>query len=74
MATAQPGNSRKLAPGSGEIRLLYPVDPASLDSCSIGGNVGECAGGASASIWGNENYVCGMEAVLADRRNFVFGR
>ncbi|MFH1258582.1 MAG: FAD-linked oxidase C-terminal domain-containing protein [Elusimicrobiota bacterium] len=66
MATVQPGvivgNLRREAETYG---LLYPVDPASLDSCSIGGNVAECAGGASAVKYGvTKNYVCGMEVAL----------
>ncbi|GAG59577.1 unnamed protein product, partial [marine sediment metagenome] len=40
-------------------------DPASLDSCSIGGNVAECAGGPRAVKYGvTKDYVCGLEAVL----------
>jgi glycolate oxidase len=45
--------------------LFYPPDPASLDSCSIGGNVAECAGGPRAVKYGvTKDYVCGLEAVL----------
>ena len=45
--------------------LFYPPDPASLDSCSIGGNVAENAGGPRAIKYGiTRNYVCGLEAVL----------
>jgi glycolate oxidase len=45
--------------------LFYPPDPASLDSCSIGGNVAEGAGGPRAVKYGvTKDYVCGMEAVL----------
>ena len=45
--------------------LFYPPDPASLDSCSIGGNVAEGAGGPRAVKYGvTRHYVCGMEAVL----------
>jgi len=45
--------------------LFYPPDPASLDSCFIGGNVAENAGGPRAVKYGVTNqYVCGMEAVL----------
>lgn len=66
MATVEPavivGNLRSEAEKYG---LLYPVDPASLDSCSIGGNVGECAGGASAVKYGvTKNYIVGLEIVL----------
>jgi glycolate oxidase len=45
--------------------LFYPPDPASLDSCSIGGNIAECAGGPRAVKYGvTMHYVCGLEAVL----------
>jgi len=45
--------------------LFYPPDPASLDSCSIGGNIAECAGGPRAVKYGvTKDYVCGLEAVL----------
>ncbi len=47
--------------------LYYPVDPASLEDCSIGGNVAENAGGARAFKYGvTGDYVRGIEAVLAD--------
>jgi glycolate oxidase len=45
--------------------LFYPPDPASLDSCTIGGNVAEGAGGPRAVKYGvTMHYVCGLEAVL----------
>ncbi len=45
--------------------LFYPPDPASLDSCTIGGNIAECAGGPRAVKYGvTRHYVCGLEAVL----------
>jgi len=45
--------------------LFYPPDPASLDSCSIGGNIAEDAGGPRAVKYGvTRAYVCGLEAVL----------
>lgn len=45
--------------------LFYPPDPASLDSCSIGGNIAENAGGPRAVKYGVTNqYVCGLEVVL----------
>jgi glycolate oxidase len=47
------------------VGLFYPPDPASLDSCSIGGNVAENAGGPRAMKYGvTRHYVCGLEAVL----------
>ena len=45
--------------------LFYPPDPASLDSCSIGGNIAEGAGGPRAVKYGvTKDYVCGLEIVL----------
>jgi glycolate oxidase len=45
--------------------LFYPPDPASLASCSIGGNVAEGAGGSRAVKYGTtKDYVNGLEVVL----------
>jgi glycolate oxidase len=45
--------------------LFYPPDPASLDSCTLGGNIAEGAGGPRAVKYGTtKDYVCGLEAVL----------
>jgi glycolate oxidase len=45
--------------------LFYPPDPASLDSCTIGGNIAEGAGGPRAVKYGvTKDYVCGLQAVL----------
>lgn len=47
--------------------LFYPPDPASLESCSIGGNVAEGAGGSRAVRYGTtKDYVQGLEMVLPD--------
>lgn len=44
--------------------LFYPPDPASLESCSIGGNVAENAGGPRAFKYGvTRHYLCGLEVV-----------
>jgi glycolate oxidase len=66
MAVAEPsvvtGELAKEAEARG---LFYPVDPASIDSCSIGGNVATGAGGARAVKYGvTRDYVCGLEVVL----------
>jgi len=46
--------------------LFYPPDPASLDTCTIGGNLATGAGGPRAVKYGvTRDYVCGLEAVLA---------
>ena len=45
--------------------LFYPPDPASQDSCMIGGNIAENAGGPRAVKYGTtKDYVMGMEVVL----------
>lgn len=47
--------------------LFYPPDPASLDICSIGGNVAENAGGPRAVKYGTtKEYVLGLEFVTSD--------
>ncbi len=48
-----------------KLNLFYPPDPASLDSCTIGGNIAEDAGGAQTLKYGTtKNYVLGLEVVL----------
>jgi glycolate oxidase len=45
--------------------LFYPPDPASSSFCTIGGNVGECAGGPRAVKYGvTRDYVLGLRAIL----------
>ncbi len=45
--------------------LFYPPDPASLEFCTIGGNVAENAGGPKALKYGvTKDYVLWLEAVL----------
>jgi glycolate oxidase len=66
MVTVEPGvitgNIHRAVEAEG---LFYPPDPASLDSCTIGGNIAEGAGGPRAVKYGvTMHYVCGLEAVL----------
>ena len=66
MVTVEPGvitgNIHSAVEAEG---LFYPPDPASLESCTIGGNVAEGAGGPRAVKYGvTKDYVCGLEAVL----------
>ncbi len=45
--------------------LFYPPDPASMNACTIGGNIAENAGGMQAVKYGvTRNYVMGLEVVL----------
>jgi glycolate oxidase len=66
MATVEPGViTGEIHRAVEEEGLFYPPDPASLDSCTIGGNVAEGAGGPRAVKYGiTKDYVCGLEAVL----------
>ena len=66
MVTVEPGViTEKIHEAVEAEGLFYPPDPASLDSCTIGGNVAECAGGPRAVKYGvTKDYVCGLEIVL----------
>ncbi|MBF0557497.1 MAG: FAD-binding protein [Nitrospirae bacterium] len=47
--------------------FFYPPDPASLNNCTIGGNVATNAGGPRALKYGvTRDYVMGIEAVMPD--------
>src|SRR5438067_3182758 len=48
-------------------KLFYPPDPASLEHCTLGGNVATNAGGPRCLKYGvTRNYVIGLEVVLAN--------
>lgn len=66
MAVVEPGIiTEQLGIELAKHDLFFPPDPVSLDSCMIGGNVGECAGGPRAMKYGvTKHYVLGLEAVL----------
>jgi len=75
MVAVQPGvitdNLHKAVEAEG---LFYPVDPASKESCTIGGNIAECAGGPRALKFGvTKDYVYGLTCVLPDGRVFKTG-
>jgi len=58
-----------------EHRLFYPPDPASLDECTLGGNVATNAGGPVATKYGvTGDHVLGVTAVLADGTVVETGR
>ena len=47
--------------------LFYPPDPASYETCTIGGNLAENSGGLRCVKYGvTRDYVLGLEVVLAD--------
>ena len=55
--------------------MFYPPDPASLEYCSIGGNVATNAGGPRAFKYGvTREYVLGMEVVLMGGETLRIGR
>jgi glycolate oxidase len=55
--------------------LFYPPDPNSLDSCTLGGNVAENAGGPRALKYGvTREYVLGLTAVLPTGEILRMGR
>lgn len=66
IAVVEPGvinaDLKKAAQNAG---LFYPPDPASFETCSIGGNAATNAGGTSCVKYGTtRDYVLGLEAVL----------
>jgi glycolate oxidase len=67
VAVCEPGvRTAALAGAAAAQGLLYPPDPGSLATATIGGNVAECAGGLRALKYGvTRDYVLGVEAVLA---------
>ncbi len=75
VAVVEPGvvnlDLKKAAESKG---LFYPPDPASLDTCSIGGNAASNAGGPSAVKYGTtRDYVLGLEVVLPSGRVIMTG-
>jgi glycolate oxidase len=70
MVTAEPGvRTIDLYNFCAAKGLFYPPDPASWKFSTIGGNVAENAGGMRAVKYGvTNNYVMGLEVVLADGR------
>ncbi|MEO0085828.1 MAG: FAD-binding oxidoreductase [candidate division WOR-3 bacterium] len=75
MVRTQPGvRTARLQQACAEFGLYYPVDPASLEDCSIGGNVATNAGGARAFKYGvTGDYLRGIEAVMADSSVIRYG-
>ncbi|HLN94545.1 MAG TPA: FAD-binding oxidoreductase, partial [Flavobacterium sp.] len=64
--TVEPGViTQVLREAVAEKGLFYPVDPSSMGSCTIGGNVAENSGGARAVKYGvTKDYVLNLEVVL----------
>lgn len=68
MVIVEPGIiTGELQKALAKYNLFFPPDPVSLDSCTIGGNIAECAGGPKAMKYGvTKNYVTGLEVVFPD--------
>ncbi|MGZ5021337.1 MAG: FAD-binding oxidoreductase [Chthoniobacterales bacterium] len=68
IAVVEPGViTADLQRGAIAKKLFYPPDPASLENCTIGGNVATNAGGPRCLKYGvTRNYVTGLEVVLAN--------
>lgn len=57
-----------------KLGLFYPPDPASRGSCTLGGNLAECAGGPRAVKYGvTKDYVLGITAVMPQGEIVNFG-
>ncbi len=67
LAVVEPGViTADLQRAAREQKLFYPPDPASLEHCTIGGNVATNAGGPRCLKYGvTRNYIIGLEVVLA---------
>jgi glycolate oxidase len=66
VAVCEPGvRTVELAQAAAEQGMLFPPDPGSHTTATIGGNVAECSGGLRALKYGvTRDYVLGVEAVL----------
>jgi glycolate oxidase len=67
VAVCEPGvRTIELAQAAAAEGLLFPPDPGSHTTATVGGNVAECSGGLRALKYGvTRDYVLGVEAVLA---------
>ncbi len=75
VAIVQPGvitgNVRRAV---AEENLYYPPDPASVDSCSLGGNVATSAGGMTAFKYGTtKKFIQGVEIVFPPGKKVKLG-
>jgi glycolate oxidase len=75
-AVVQPGVvNADLGRAAARVGLYYPPDPASKESCTIGGNVATNAGGLCCLKYGvTSDSVLGLTVVLADGRVLRTGR
>ncbi|MEU8435195.1 FAD-linked oxidase C-terminal domain-containing protein [Streptomyces sp. NPDC029216] len=76
LVRCEPGvTTRRLAAAVAEHGLTYPPDPASWETCTIGGNIATGAGGICCVKYGvTADYVLGLDLVLPDGRRMRTGR
>jgi len=74
-ATVQAGVViQSLADEVAQYGLIYPPDPGSIKTATMGGSVNECSGGLRALKYGvTKDYIMGVTAVLADGSVVKFG-
>ncbi len=74
-AVVQPGVvTEDLQEAAEAVGLFYPPDPQSAETCTIGGNLAENAGGPRAVKYGvTRHYVLALQAAMADGRLLRFG-
>ena len=70
LATVQPGVvTADLDAAAREYGLFFPPDPASVRTCTVGGNIATNAGGLRCVAHGvTSDWIAGLTAVLADGR------
>ncbi|MGQ9556944.1 MAG: FAD-binding oxidoreductase [Desulfurispora sp.] len=75
VATVQPGVIiQDLNNAAQPHGLMYPPDPGTVNTATMGGSVAECSGGLRGLKYGvTKHYVMGLEVVLADGRAVFFG-
>jgi glycolate oxidase len=75
-AVVEPGVvNQTLDQAASEHGFMYPPDPGSFESCTLGGNVATNAGGMRAVKYGvTRRYVWGVELVLASGEILRLGR
>jgi len=74
-ATSEPGVIiAELNAAVAEHGLMYPPDPGSVDTATMGGSVAECSGGLRGLKYGvTKHYVMGLEVVLANGKIMTCG-
>jgi glycolate oxidase len=74
-ATVQPGVIiQRLNDAAAPYGLIYPPDPGTVATATMGGSVAECSGGLRGLKYGvTRDYVTGLEVVLADGSVARFG-